>query len=721
MADNSRIRLQVLRAFRRLPTGRHYRAQALLPGDHQEVTVFIPTAFQPAPGCVMELEGRWRTHPRFGRQFWGRNVEIQETVSADELRTALERLCRISLAPAAFTALKRAKWTALAERDAWGLPPAQVKRYRALLSDIVEFTREETQLAAWPLSDWQRSRLVDTFESETNPRLQSNPYSVLEVLEDFTPDGWRTLLKQHGISGGDDRTNWLEGWAIYVLREAAESGHTFQYTEEMIDTLVDRTHVAPAALREFLCSQQFRSGLIREQTPSATSLALASYHHKEETIAQELARIVNTGPAPIQEAALLTDVAVLEKGIPFSRDQRQAATGVLNWPVSVLTGGPGTGKTTTMSVVLSVLRRHNPQLKILCCAPTGQAAKRLMQATGVPATTIHRAIAMARRGVLDVDVMVMDEGSMLGVPLAHRLTTLLPDGVRLILVGDVNQLPSVEPGQVLSDIMTSNAIPVMKLTEVHRTANNSGIIQNAYRILQGQAPLPADDYIVDRRTMPDQWVQQYLVNEVVPKELAQVSCPEELQIITPVHHGPLGAQTLNRMLQPILNPSFRQSDAVMYANTLYSRGDRVIVLENCESRKIYNGDMGEVVHTDPLSGEVRVRIVDRELTFKGRELNELGLAYALTVHKTQGSEYESVIMLGSPAMTRLLGRELLNTASTRARQRVYDLFHPAAQQVALRRTFAKIRQSHLEMHLRKHLRRSQTPHLLPQKNLACSG
>ena len=257
MADNTRIRIQVIRAFTRLPGGRHYRVQALEPGSHQELTVFVPSAFRPTPGSVLELEGRWRTHPRFGRQFWGSKLDIQESVSGDELRTALERLCRISLAPAAFTALKKVKWTTLGERDAWGLPPVQVKRYRSMLSEIVDFAREEHQLAGWPLSDWQRARLVDAFDKETNKHLQSNPYSALEVLEEFTPDGWRSKLKQHGIAAGEDRNSWLEGWAIYVLREAASCGHTYQHTEEMIDTLVDRTHVAPAALRDFLTRKEF--------------------------------------------------------------------------------------------------------------------------------------------------------------------------------------------------------------------------------------------------------------------------------------------------------------------------------------------------------------------------------------------------------------------------------------------------------------------------------
>jgi exodeoxyribonuclease V alpha subunit len=381
-------------------------------------------------------------------------------------------------------------------------------------------------------------------------------------------------------------------------------------------------------------------------------------------------------------------------GLTLAESQRQAVCLALASKVLVITGGPGVGKTTLVNSILKIVAAKGPELAL--CAPTGRAAKRLAESTGREATTIHRLLeADPKEGgfkrtdlqPLDGDLLVVDETSMVDVPLMRALLKALPEGAALLLVGDVDQLPSVGPGQVLSDVIASGAVPVVRLTEVFRQAAGSRIVTNAHLINRGEMPdlsaQEGSDFYWVEAPDPETGVEKLLtmVRERIPRRFG-LDPVRDVQVLCPMNRGGLGARSLNVELQKVLNPPGELR--VERFGWTFCPGDKVMQVTNDHPREVYNGDLGIVCRINPEEGELVVDFEGREIAYGFGELDELVLAYATTVHKSQGSEYPAVVIPVTTQHYPMLQRNLVYTAVTRGKRLVVLVGQKKALSIAVR-------------------------------------
>jgi exodeoxyribonuclease V alpha subunit len=448
-------------------------------------------------------------------------------------------------------------------------------------------------------------------------------------------------------------------------------------------------------------------GLIEDKP----ALFLTALHRAERGIAEHIARLVGApcwGPIASERAIPWVEE---KTGLRLSDSQRAAVAQAVNGKVTVITGGPGVGKTTVVNSILRIIRATG--VKVLLCAPTGRAAKRLAESTATEAKTIHRLLEFDPRTLgfkhnqdapLDAELLVVDEVSMVDTVLMNQLLRAVPDHCALLLVGDVDQLPSVGPGAVLADMIGSNAIPTVRLTEIFRQAASSKIIVNAHRINRGQLPersgTEQSDFSFIGSDTPedihDKLVQ--VVTERIPKRFG-LHPIEDVQVLTPMNRGGLGARSLNVELQQRLNPN--AEPRVTRFGWTYAPGDKVIQTVNNYEKDVFNGDIGRVVRIDEEEGLVYIDYDSRRVEYETGELDELSLAYATTVHKSQGSEYPAVVIpLGMPHYM-LLERNLLYTAVTRGKRLVVVIGQTQALAMAVKRLGSVKRLTNLQARLRQ--------------------
>lgn len=544
-------------------------------------------------------------------------------------------------------------------------------------------------------------RIYKKYKDKTMTIIEKNPY---KLADDIFGIGFKMADKIASASGfSPDSPERIKAGIKYILNQASLDGHVFLPLEELTAKTVEILSVNEVlvenALRELQIEHQIWRDKADEQTQGRVYLNI--YYYAEVSVAKKLLELYeNKGIYSDEYYNGLISKAEEKTGIELAEKQKEAVMEALTQGVLVITGGPGTGKTTIINTIITLL--EDDEKKIVLSAPTGRAAKRMTEATGHDAQTIHRILGItymdddSRRQVfdkteddpIDADVIIIDESSMVDILLMSSLLKAVKTGTKLILVGDVDQLPSVGAGNVLKDIIQSGIIKVVRLTEVFRQARESAIVMNAHRINNGQMPVlnekEKDFFLVKRSNSFD---AVNTVKELITKRLPAFSgCDpfNDMQVLTPMRKGQLGVYELNKYLQETLNPPSRSKTEKVFKNYILRQGDKVMQIKNNYNIEwklyerghqvdaglgIFNGDCGIIEKIDNDDETVTVLFDDgKKVVYDFMQLDELELSYAVTIHKSQGSEYPVVIipLISGPPM--LLSRNLLYTAVTRAKK-----------------------------------------------------
>lgn len=531
-------------------------------------------------------------------------------------------------------------------------------------------------------------RIVKHYGDRAASVVQNSPYRLALEVRGI---GFKTadrMARSLGISG--DHPERVRAGVLHELEGITDQGHVYAPREFLVERAaamleVDAAHVGAAVDALYAAERLALEG---------ERVFLPYLLRAEQQIAGDLARLLASPPA--EDATLARRVAEAETrlGLELAPRQRAAVELALRHKVSVITGGPGVGKTTIVRAILDAFERDRKVVRL--AAPTGRAAKRLAEATQRDASTLHRLLEFEPRAMrfqrdarnpIEAHVVIVDEASMVDIPLAAALLSALPEEARLLIVGDQDQLPSVGPGAFLRDLLESGIVPSVRLSEIFRQAAESRIVVNAHRILGGETPESAprtddraDFFVVSRRDPEEaQATVLELMTERIPRRFG-LSPERDVQVLTPMHRGPAGTIMLNQKLQEALNP--RGEPLAQVAGRL-RLGDKVMQTRNDYEREVYNGDLGRVERLDAETGSVFVRFDQREVEYETADLDALVLAYATSIHKSQGSEYPAVVI---PLLTThfvMLSRNLLYTAVTRARRLCVLVADPRALSLAL--------------------------------------
>lgn len=537
-------------------------------------------------------------------------------------------------------------------------------------------------------------RIFKTYGHDAIAVMTEDPY---RLARDIRGIGFKTadaIAMRLGLTA--DAPQRLRAGVSFALQTATDGGHCALPVAELVTLATELLGVEAALIRSALLDVLELGEVVQDIVGDKACIFLAGLHAAERMIAERLrARVTGRPPWPEIDLDRALPWVEGKTGRALSPSQVEAVRLVLGAKLSVVTGGPGVGKTSTLDTLLRILVAKG--VRVLLAAPTGRAAKRMTEQTGLEAKTIHRLLEIDPKhggfsrnedNPLTCDLLVLDEASMLDVPLMNALTKAVPEHAALLLVGDVDQLPSVGPGQVLADIIASGAVPVARLTEVFRQAAESRIVMNAHRINAGKmpeaAPRGADsDFHMIAIDEPEPAVATLIevVTNRIPARFG-LHPVRDVQVLTPMQRGVLGARNLNHELQRVLNPDPKIS--VERFGWRFSPGDRVMESQNDYDREVFNGDLGTVARIDEEEGAVIVLFDGREVAYPYGELDTLVPAYATTIHKSQGSEYPAVVIPLAMQHWTMLARNLLYTGVTRGKRLVVLLGQRKAVGIAVR-------------------------------------
>jgi exodeoxyribonuclease V alpha subunit len=557
-------------------------------------------------------------------------------------------------------------------------------------------------------------RIYKTYGIDAIPILRDNPY---RLARDVHGIGFVVADKMASTLGiAATAMIRIRAGVGYALAKAMDQGHCGLPEAELVLGAATLLHVPAALVEEAIALELASGGVVRDRVgpdrdgpdrDGQTLVFLASLYAAERAIAEHLAALAaGATPWPAIDADKALGWTAAQHGIALADEQRAAVALALRSKLLVLTGGPGVGKTTVLKTILQILMAK--RVRPLLCAPTGRAAKRLAEVTGLEARTIHRLLEVNprdgrfrrdERTPLDGDLVVVDEASMVDVPLMQALVRAVPRSAALLVVGDADQLPSVGPGQVLADLLASQAIPVARLTTVFRQAAASRIVTAAHQVNAGLVPQstpdgePGDFYLVDAADA-ERAAERVLalVRDRIPRRFG-FDPVRDIQVLSPMNRGAAGAKALNLALQAALNPS--GAPRLERFGTAFAPGDKVMQIENDYDKEVYNGDIGRVVSVDLESASLVVEVDGRELAYDAGELDRLVLAYATTIHKAQGSEYPAVVVPLTTEHYPMLQRRLIYTAITRGRRLVVVVGPKKALAIAVGHATARRRWSKL--------------------------
>jgi exodeoxyribonuclease V alpha subunit len=669
-------------------------ARMRIPGRPSPVTV-VGRLLDPRPGEVLSMSGEWVVHRTFGEQF--KVIEFKPEVPTTEksilkylgsglIRGLGEQMAGRIVARFGSETLKVIENDIERLEEVRGIGRKRLASIRKAWEEQKEVRQLMLFLQAHDIPTGKALRIFKRYGNDAIRVLRRNPY---RLAVDIPGIGFKTadrMARQMGFPA--DSPLRAEAGVLHAMRESADQGHVYLPRQalmprvaEMLAVPSDSVHAAADRLIEQRRLVAESLVVSRSDTPHDTMVYLPRLNQAERGVADLLDRLM-TAPAAIDLEDADAAVAWARQRTPVNlvAGQLAAIRAAITGKVMVITGGPGTGKTTIIQAILSIFNRRRAAIHL--AAPTGRAAKRMAEASGRKASTIHRLLeySIQKGGFqrnpdapLKTDLVIVDEASMIDTPLMAHLLGGIPRSARLILVGDVHQLPSVGPGNILGDIIASGVVPVAELTDIHRQARSSRIVTSAHAINRGRLPDLAaaagnsDFYFVDRSD-PEQARDTivHLVAERIPGKFG-FDPIDDIQVLTPMHRGAAGADELNRALQAALNP---RGAEIVRGGRIFRLNDKVMQIRNNYDKEVFNGDVGRISAIDVGDHRIDVTYDGRIVSYESGELDEMTSAYAVSVHKSQGSEFPAVVI---PVLTQhyvLLKRNLIYTAITRGRQLV---------------------------------------------------
>ena len=689
-------------------TENHYTIAKLKTSKTHNMVTIVGTMAAVNPGQTLKIKGTWETHPRYGQQFKIISYEVVLPATIHGIRKYLESGIIKGIGPS------------MANRivSCFGAKTFEIiEKHPEKLLEVKAIGQAK---AALRCNAWQDHHVARSLMQFLQSMGVQTTYCA-KILKKYGPDAVNiirkdpfrlttdipgigfyfadTVAQKLGIEKNQPRR--VRACIIHVMEQVANQGDVFAYQDQLVDRCKNLFRINPGVILNEMHALCAARELFIENAPGDPDnkiVYLKEIHQAETGIANRLKALLSVPVTPTGiDAERIAKEVQKKLAITLSLEQLTALEKILIHRAVIITGGPGTGKTTlirSINAVFSALGKH-----VLLAAPTGRAARRLSEVTRSKAKTIHKLLGFNfKEGLfeknpdnpLDADAMIIDEVSMVDTFLMYHLIKALPMTSVLILVGDIFQLPSVGPGNVLSDMIKSKLIPVFYLKKIFRQAQESPIVVNAHRVRRGESPVLkplGDSNGVSEFYFLEQHNQNKVVSTIV--ELCTRTIPErfdfdpmhEVQVLTPMHKGVIGTTNLNQVLQKVLNPNPVMIEAM---GSAFKIGDKIMHLKNNYQKEVFNGDIGIISSVDRKEKQLSVDYYGRIVTYNFTEMDEISLAYAISVHKSQGSEYPAVLL---PIMTQhfvLLQRNLLYTAMTRGKNLVILVGTQKALNIALR-------------------------------------
>ncbi len=685
------------------------------------------------PGERLRLEGEWVTDPKYGRQF---RVASYQTVRPST-REGIERYLASGLIAGIGPVMAKRLVEAFGDEtleviehqpERMRRVPGIGARRSAAVSEAFIAQRDLKEvmlfLQSHDVPTHLAIKIYKRYEETALSVVRTDPYRLAREVVGIGFPTADSIASKLGITA--TAPGRVQAGVLHLLGEASSSGHLYLPEPELVEAAERLLTVEAEVIGEAIEALARAGDAVVEApaagdeepdgaagAPTGRAVFLASLHGAEATLAHRMAELIAHPVSPI-EIDVERALAWFEEreGLGLAEEQRQAIRRAIAAKVLVITGGPGTGKTTLVRGIVEILSRKGRTIRL--AAPTGRAAKRLGEATGRSASTIHRLLELdpasgtfTRRPdrPLDADLVIVDEASMIDTVLASHLVAALGDHAQLVLVGDVDQLPSVGPGAVLSDLIASGTAEVVRLTEIFRQARESRIVANAHRVNRGEMPLwdaegaPGQDFFFIERRDPEEALRT--LSTVVTRRIPEgfgLDPFEDVQVLTPMNRGLLGVVRLNEALRDLLNPTGKE---VSRGATRFRVGDKIMQIKNNYELEVFNGDVGRLVAIDEEEETVCCRFDERTVEHRFSSLDELALAYACSIHKSQGSEYPAVVVPLHTQHYVMLERNLLYTALTRAKRLVVLVGDPKALALAVKNRRTRLRYTRLASRLRE--------------------
>ncbi|QDU29473.1 ATP-dependent RecD-like DNA helicase [Anatilimnocola aggregata] len=657
-------------------------------------------------GEHFEATGHWVIDREHGQQFKADELKTTHPASAEGIEKYLASGAIRSIGPkiaAKIVSIYKERTLEIFEQapdfllHVKGIGAERLKRIRKSWDEQKEVRKITLFLTEHGITSGRAVRIYRTYGHESIAKIKENPY---QLANDIRGIGFKTADELAATLGIDRNSPYRAKAAVrYTLQDLASQGHCGYPEPGVMEHANKLVEIEQKIISDAVRSVVQDGSVIREPVEGEPWLYLAGLYRAEVGLAQSVHRIASATPHPLPRFDVEKAIAWVEQrlSIQLAAAQKEAIRQACQQKLLVITGGPGVGKTTLVRSILEIFAAK--ELKCVLAAPTGRAAKRLAETTGRTAKTVHRLLEFDpatgefkrnAQHLLTGDLFVLDETSMVDVVLGHQVLRAIPSEACVILVGDVDQLPSVGPGSVLADLISSNVVPIVRLTEIFRQASESRIITAAYAINHGQMPNPSkseeltDFYFIESNEpegIQDTLVR--LVKERIPARFG-FDPKSDIQVLTPMNRSVLGARNLNQVLQKAINPGDGGPEVQRFGWT-FRIGDRVIQTVNNYDRDVFNGDLGIIEQINRIEQVMTINFEGRLVEYDFGDLDELALAYVLSIHKSQGSEFPCIVIPLHTQHYLMLQRNLLYTAVTRGKKLVVLVGSKKALNMAVRR------------------------------------